>query len=232
MFRRVVNIFTTEAYRFWATSGKTQEPHLFRLCQRDRFLIFHIPIETSSLGHLLSKWNFTVKILFTGLLTGMVFANALSQTVITNWVMAAPSFREVNGKLYNVDRSTNWTSIHGEIEAFATNGAIVKTWDEKIIYQTFRYSDSLSGSGNFLGAGSGPSSYSVPIATNRVNQKNLFVADFPIDQTKSVIGERVDLRALRIGLTNCNLGMLELWEYGKPHIVAVVKTNEVSQAAK
>src|SRR5260221_2789928 len=63
--------------------------------------------------------------IFFALLTSVVAG--FCQTVTTNWVTAAPNFREVNGKLYNIEKSTNWITIWGECRATLTNGIVIWT---------------------------------------------------------------------------------------------------------
>jgi len=50
--------------------------------------------------------------------------------ITTNYVSAAPNYREFHGGLYNADSDPNWSAVSGGIDAVAGDGDIL-VWSEK-----------------------------------------------------------------------------------------------------
>ena len=60
-----------------------------------------------------------------------------AQTVmVTNLVTAAPSFREVDGKLYNNQKSVLWEQKKSKVVQVEADHLIVDTYQEQVLYET------------------------------------------------------------------------------------------------
>lgn len=144
-----------------------------------------------------------------------------AQTVTTNWVMTAPNVREVGGKFYNVDHSVLFTNFSGECQSVESNGIIVHEYRTQGIYRTV--GDSLTSSGNFLGASVG-GAIQVKIGERVIVDKDIFIVNFPTN-LQATTGSDQRGRAMRIGVTNINGSTIELLDFGMRHTYPVVKTN-------
>ena len=49
----------------------------------------------------------------------------IAPVISTNWVTAAPSFREIDGKPYNTELSTNFVYFMGEVWSVETNAIVI-----------------------------------------------------------------------------------------------------------
>jgi len=52
--------------------------------------------------------------------------NDFDLVLTTNYIRTVESFRRVDGRLYNIEKSRAWELIRGEVEAVTTNGLIVR----------------------------------------------------------------------------------------------------------
>jgi hypothetical protein len=59
----------------------------------------------------------------------------LASVILTNWLTAASSFREVNGQLYNTESSILWTNFQGECLKVLTNDLAISTFTMEPVYQ-------------------------------------------------------------------------------------------------
>ena len=147
----------------------------------------------------------------------------LVPVIRTNLITAAPSFREVNGKLYNSERSVLWTNFQGECLKVLPNGILIQTFTTEPVYEA---STRSIDSHNYLGQVT--SSRIVPTTvqtgTKEVPSLKFFLCNYPTNKNPAD-GETISFRALRTGTIDCNGETLELWDYGTPHVVMVVTTN-------
>lgn len=122
-------------------------------------------------------------------------AAVLGQTTVTNYVTAAPTFREVNGQLYNIEASRVWHRVAGKVKSVQNGGLLV-----------------------FAPQG------------NTGNVERCFVVNYE-DKTGNGVanGDWIETPCMRAGVTNVlyrgNPETFELWDCGKPHVVAVITTN-------
>jgi hypothetical protein len=143
------------------------------------------------------------------LLIAIVFVAISSPAqLVTNWITAAPNFREVDGKLYNVEKSALFHQFHGICEGVSTNNSIAVTprQDESEDIRWY-----VSGKG-FHWQG-----------------QTIVVQNYP---TNSQPAKGVDVGgyAMKVGTISLKSGVYELWDYGTPHRVAQitgVATNSV-----
>ena len=151
-----------------------------------------------------------------------VGAFAQSQLTATNVVTAHPSFRIVNGQLYNTDLSTNFAPVGGQCVAVLTNGVVVQQIEVK----------------QFLTYPTNAAELAIAL-TNRSSQiikeevipgKKFFIRNYP-DQPLPSVGSPVVARAMRDGVMTYDSEVIELWDYGTPNQVAVVVTNTVTTNA-
>ncbi len=131
------------------------------------------------------------------------------QTVTTNWVTAAPNYREVTGKLYNIEKSTNWIMIWGECQQTLTNGIIIRTSESPEQNYATR-------TGNPVG----------PVYYPGFPYESLiYLKNYPTN-LPTAWGSKVNIRVLWVGINTLQNGeRLQTYDCGTPHVVAVLKTN-------
>jgi hypothetical protein len=147
----------------------------------------------------------------------------VAPVIRTNLIIAAESFREVNGKLYNTERSILWTNFQGECLKVLPNGLLVQTFTTEPVYEATTTSVATH---NYMGGITGYRQVptTVQTGTKEVPSLKLFLRNYPANKNLAD-GEAISFRALRIGTTDYNGERLELWDYGTPHIVKVLTTN-------
>jgi hypothetical protein len=138
----------------------------------------------------------------------------IAPVLSTNLVAAAPSFREVNGQLYNTERSTLWTSLKGRCLDVGTNGIEIV-----LIVPTYDRADSSPEWNGWAG----PPNQMVVVGEHE-SDKIIFVKNYPTNRNIAVT-QQISFRAMQAGTINYKGVVLELWDYGKPHIAMVVTTN-------
>ncbi len=142
--------------------------------------------------------------------------------VTTNWLTAHPSFREVNGQLYNVDRSIKFLPFSGRCLEVLTNGIVLREITIKTNYARSR-GDRLSRYGNFLGS-SGPASL-IKTGEEEIEGDKIIIINYPGSPTTD---SHEDGMAMRIKRIQHRGETLWLYDYGLPHIVPVLVTNKVA----
>lgn len=153
--------------------------------------------------------------------------NKTEKTITTNVVTAAEWFRNVNGQVYNIQKSVLWKDFDGDVLELATNGLIVQTFTTEPIYGASTRSVDVH---DYMGRVSGrrivPTKIEVGLKKNP--QQKLLLLNFPTN-LPSGSGQTISFRAMRIGTTNQSGGNFEIWDYGIPHRVAVVSTNSAKK---
>jgi RNase P/RNase MRP subunit p29 len=122
----------------------------------------------------------------------------------TNWVVAAPQFREINGQLYNTDLSKKFQGIEGTVIDVSSNFVVLEQESTRSLYVPWQGT----------------------VVT--VNKTDFVVTNFPISLDPTV-GANNGCRAMRIGTINYNGQVLKLYDYGTPHRVMVITTNSISE---
>jgi hypothetical protein len=159
------------------------------------------------------------------LLLAAVISQAAETILTTNLVLAAPSFREVDGKLYNIDKSVLWKNFdRHECLTVHTNGIVVEEVTFKRIYAPPASVDRLQSTGNFLGSARNalPPARRL-ISEERIPGKKYFLRNYPLK--RPAIGDKTSIKALYVGTVDYGSETLEMWDCGTPHWVSVVKTN-------
>ena len=159
---------------------------------------------------------------------GLIALNAISgetnYIVQTNWVTAVPWYREVDGQLYNTKYSARFQPFSGEVEEVLGNAIVIQEVSQRPIYGAVE-SDSLSSGGNFLGS-SGGGGVRPLMGYETVYGDKIFITNFPAALQPTTDAKETG-RAMLKGTIQFNGEVLPLWDYGTPHIVRVVTTNEV-----
>jgi hypothetical protein len=146
-----------------------------------------------------------------------------AQTVVTNWIAAAPEFREVNGQLYNTEKSVRFVALSGKCTAVFTNGFLLQQIETRPIYETYRTGSSDSSSyGNFLGGGSRPAFASRKVRDEEILLDVVFVSNYPASIGR---GSRINCRAVSVGRVEYKGETYSAYDYGLPHVVPVLVTN-------
>jgi hypothetical protein len=142
--------------------------------------------------------------------------------VTTNYVKAHKSFRRVDGKLYNIEKSVLWHDLMGNCATILTNGIIVQTVIEKRGSYVIPPADSGTSISNILAGGkaSGPS-----VQTRKWLEEGPPVFLINYDGQEPVIGNSIRTKAMRVGTYTNESGVLEKWDCGTPNIVPVIVTN-------
>lgn len=150
--------------------------------------------------------------------------------VKTNYTQAVSWYREVNGQLYNTQRSIRFESIEAEVKVVYGN-AVLFYWTKKKPIYGKTHSDPLVSEGNFLGSASGQiaAAQRPIIGYETIFSKNILALNYP---TIAASGEKVLFRAMQVGTTNFDGKPIELWDCGTPHVVPVVTTNWIKFPAQ
>jgi hypothetical protein len=169
-----------------------------------------------------------VRMLVSLLITGSLGLHARAQTnsapvVTTNWVTAVPYYREVNGQLYNIQRSILWQTLYGDILKVSTNEMVVSTFTTEPVYEAATTSREVD---NYMGGIAGYREVPTQVQTGdkKVYGAKIIVRNCP-ENLEPAVGETIQLRVMRVGTTNYDGDILELWDCGTPHVVMVVTTN-------
>lgn len=147
----------------------------------------------------------------------------LAPVIRTNFITAAKSFREVNGKLYNSERSILWTNFQGECLKVSASGLAISTFTMEPVYQmgtTTRFVPGVPGA---------PGRHEVDskkfiVGENKVPGRKIVLRNYPAELFPAV-GQSITFRAMLVGTSDFNGDTLELWDYGTPHVVMVMTTN-------
>lgn len=140
----------------------------------------------------------------------LLAADCCAQTLTTNWVQAAPNFREVGGKLYNIEKSTNFVVIEGDFEQKVEGGSLMNCY-------TLRSTGHMTGGDGSFGSG-----HYVHGQIVRENEHEIFIRNVEGSPTT---GSKIKVKAMRVGNVDIDSKTLEAWDCGKPHVVPVIKPN-------
>jgi hypothetical protein len=138
-----------------------------------------------------------------------------AQVLTTKYVTAASNFREVGGRLYNIDLSTNWWPIRVRIISRNDNSALATYLIPKM--RTVYFSSSQNANQS-IGAYSGGGGGSYRKLEGYADGKTIEIKNCPMIGVTA----EADIKAMQIGVSKSGV---ELWDCGKPHIVPVVTTN-------
>jgi len=148
----------------------------------------------------------------------LISTACLAQTYVTNYVKADPSFRIVDSKLYNIQRSVLWEDFKGECLNVLTNGVVLQKFEVKKVYKTEK---STANDLQSIGAyrSSIPPTRHLISETKTMGQK-FIVRNYPTQSAAT--GQVLEGKALRVGTMEYRGATLELWDFGTPNIVPVV----------
>jgi hypothetical protein len=138
----------------------------------------------------------------------------LTSVLTTNFVTAAPFFREVNGQLYNTSRSSLWKLLKGRCAWVHTNYVAFYT-----IIPDFGNAGDQPGWNGWDG-----SPY-IKVQIGEHEDGSIFlVRNFPTNLLNSSLTQ--SFRVFHIGIVQNTDGQpFDVWDYGKPHVVSIVGTN-------
>ena len=126
----------------------------------------------------------------------------------TNWITAAPQFREVDGQLYNTQKSIKFEPMVGTIVDVSGNVTVLRQEHLKVVDAYLR-------------------------TANTIQYEDFVVTNFPV-ALQPTVGAQIYFQsrtnavlAMRVGTINYNGQILKLYDYGTPHRVAVVTTNSI-----
>jgi hypothetical protein len=154
-------------------------------------------------------------IFFLFLLAQSVFSAETNVVTVltTNYVAAAPNFREVNGQLYNVDKSVKFETKDCYFTEQYDEGALMAEIT-KVVDHVGRSAIDVPGTPAYR-----------PFYKDAPGQKFL-VRNF--STTNAIVsGDTIEIRVMRVGQTNFNSEILPLYDFGKPHVGIVVTARTV-----
>lgn len=149
--------------------------------------------------------------------------------VTTNYVKAHKSFRRVEGKLYNIEKSVLWHDLMGTCANVLTNGMIVQTVIEKRASYVIPPADAGTSISNILAGGkaSGPT-----VQTRAWQEAGPIILLLNYDGRGPAIGNTIRAKAMRVGTYTNENDVLEKWDCGTPNIVPVIVTNPPARQPK
>jgi hypothetical protein len=148
----------------------------------------------------------------------------LAPVIRTNQITAAENFREVNGKLYNSDRSVLWTNFQADCLRVSTKELLLSTFTMNPVYDVVA-TTKIVHRGIYDDIGEPrlvPEQ--VKVGDQKVSGKKIILQNYPPELFPAV-GQVLNFRAMRIGTSSSYGDTLELWDYGTPHVVMVLTTN-------
>lgn len=142
----------------------------------------------------------------------------------TNFITADPSFREVDGKLYNTARSVLFHDLSGRCDEISPAFMLVDTFTMEPVTQavTERHMNFAMGTPT---GGYHDETHVVQIGEKETQGPKIILLNY--SPSNPALGEKLSFRAIQMGTTNYQGSPLELWDYGTPHVVMVVHTNYV-----
>ncbi len=151
--------------------------------------------------------------------------NNVEVVVKTNIVSAVDWYRDVDGKLYNTQRSVLWKDFQGDILKVSTNGLVIQVFTMKPVLES---STRSIASHNYMGQVTGYRTVptTVQVDTEKVPGQKFILRNYPV-QLSAANGQEISFRAMRVGTTEYSGDTLELWDYGTQHKVAVISTNQL-----
>lgn len=148
--------------------------------------------------------------------------NSYKFVVVTNWFRGAANLRVVGNQLWNIKNNPLWVNFQGDFIGFDGSNAVISTFTMHPVYQaattsraTYNYMGGISGYRNV------PTT--VQVGTEKQIGKTIIVQNFK--NPDSVEG--ISFQAIKLGTTEYQGRTVELWDFGKPYIFEVVKTNKV-----
>ena len=131
-----------------------------------------------------------------------------AQTVTTNWVEAPPNLREVNGKLYNIEKSTNWIPYYG--------GRCLEVLDDGILVETGPEGNPYVG---------GRDLSTLPRVPGGIT---VFLKNYPTN-FPAAIGDHTKWgKVMSVGVELHEGQRVQTYDWGLPHRIAIIKTNAVT----
>lgn len=169
----------------------------------------------------------------------LLVINGYGQVLQTNLVTADKSFREVDGKLYNIQKSQLWLDVRGAFVRQLTNGSLFRAYSTEPIYdleekerdrerrirdrRRFASRDGSLGATADFGLAIGPIDYLIGYKTN-------FGGFFIVKNAPTMdVDDCRQFRCLEVGHMKWRGKNISVYDLGLPHRVSVVKTNAVVQ---
>jgi len=142
----------------------------------------------------------------------------------TNYVTAAANFRDVDGTLYDITKSTNWTFIRCKYQDQEGDLAVLRKIEcVKIGERPAVNSHSMESAG--LGNLSGPAF--IPDRNIYADQDGGFILVKNLPIMHLVTGQELQPRLLRVGEQRYNGSIVAIYDCGTPHIVPVITSKLV-----
>jgi hypothetical protein len=139
-------------------------------------------------------------------------------SVTTNYITAHRSFRRVDGRLYNIEKSHLWSDIKGTCTKVLTNGIVVRTFVEKQ-REIPSSSDRRKSTDVLLGSGA-----RVPSSESWEEEgPDIFLVNY--DGPRPTTGKKIRTKAMEISVYPLNGKVIEMWDCGTPNVVPVIVTN-------
>ncbi len=150
-----------------------------------------------------------MKFSLTILLGGCLAAVAQPPMASTNVLSVHPSFRIVNGQLYNTDKSILFSNLAGQCVAVLSNGVVIQQLAIRRSYTNVNVDPPQ------LANALGFQPTKRLISEEIVPGKKLFIRNYPAPPSAKV-GATIAARAMRDGTFNYESETLELWDHGAP----------------
>ncbi len=146
----------------------------------------------------------------------------------TNYVAAAPNFREVDGQLYDITKSVKWEFIRCKYQHQDGDFAVFRKIDRvKIGERPVVNSHSMDSAGLFTSAGAASGPGFMPDRNIYADQDGEYILIENLPPAHLVTGNELQPRLFRIGETNYAGSIVAIYDCGKPHLVPVVTSKTV-----
>lgn len=141
---------------------------------------------------------------------------------VTNFVNSIPSFREVNGQLYNTERSVLWTQFSGNCLSVSPKEIVVSTFTMKPIYEAVATTKIVHRGMFDLHGEPRLVSEKVKVDDEKIAGRKIILRNYP-SKLLPAVGQELSFMAMRVGTSEYGGQTLEVWDYGTAHIVPVVR---------
>ena len=127
----------------------------------------------------------------------------------------APSpYWVVQGQVYDINKSSLWAKMDGDIIKLLTNGIVVETFTIVTKQQAVVEQHATQGAFGFTGRYHSETKM-VDVGTEKVSGRKIIIRNYPVEENPAV-GKTIAFYAMQTGTLDYNGDKLELWDLGTP----------------
>jgi hypothetical protein len=146
------------------------------------------------------------------------FIGFVATAVMLGWQVGAqtdqaPSpYWVVNGQIYDINKSSLWVKMDGDIVKILTNGIVVETFTVETKQQAVVEQHATQGAFGFTGRYHSETKM-VDVGTEKVPGRKIIIRNYPVEENPAV-GKTISFLAMQTGTSDYKGDRLELWDLG------------------